>query len=200
MRIFIAIQLPCAFRVSLCNACDGLRMARPGLRWVDPENMHLTLAFLGELDQAGIERAVQAARLAITSARTDQAISAFELCTAGLMTFPRRGPASVLAAAVGTGAPEVTVLAEYLERALKRVGGEAGLPFRPRERRPFSPHITVARAARSGVVLSASERSTPLVAACLVGTMAVYRSELGSGGAHHEIIKELAFCGDIDQG
>lgn len=192
MRVFIAFQLPETFKASLADACAGLRAARPGLRWVRPESMHLTLAFLGELDGAAVEGAIRAARLAVSFAAAEGASLPFELCTTGLLTFPERGPASVLAAAAGAGARESTVLAASLERALERVGTETGLPFRPRERRPFSPHITLARADPPGVVLSVAERSTPISASCVIGTVTVYRSELGHGGAHHMALEVLA--------
>jgi 2'-5' RNA ligase len=154
--------------------------------------MHLTLAFLGELDGAGVEGAIKAARLAVRSVAPDGRTMAFELGTTGLLAFPSRGPASVLAAAAGAGARESGLLALRLERELERVGSETGRPFRPRERRPFSPHVTLARAVRPGVRLSAAELSTPIVASCIVNTLAVFRSGLGPSGARYEVLEAIA--------
>lgn len=125
MRLFVAIPLPEAL-------CDRLAQMSGGLdntRWVDPENMHLTLRFLGELD--GREAADVDATLGAISAPT------FELELTGVDTFGNGKKVSTLW--VGVDAPEpLTRLQNKVEKAVQRAGLEP-------EGRKFRPHVTLAR-------------------------------------------------------
>jgi 2'-5' RNA ligase len=125
VRLFIAIALPDELKIGL----ERLRTDIPGVRWLPAEQIHLTLAFLGETD------AETAAHL---SARlgTIQA-DAFELSCGGIGCFPdRRRPRVVW---VGVKAePKLLRLAASVQRAVRASGI---IP----EDRPFSPHITIAR-------------------------------------------------------
>jgi|GEM_PF-242119 len=224
MRIFIALPLPDGFTSALAGAAASLVRAAPDpagprqagaarrpprLRPVRPDGMHLTLAFLGELDGAGLADAERAACEAVSAALAAGAAPGplrgpvrrpFRLSAAGVLTFPPRGRASVVAAAIGDGATEASALAAAVEDALERVGRETGQPFRPRERRPFAPHVTLARADRPGVVLSASERAALSAsianagAACVVDRVVVCRSGLGRDGARYEALAEFVLA------
>lgn len=224
MRIFIALPLPDGFTSALAGAAAPLVRAAPGpaepgsagrarrpprLRPVRPDAMHLTLAFLGELDEAGLADAERAASEAVSAALAAGAAPGpargplrgpFRLSAAGILTFPTRGRASVIAAAIGDGEAEASALAAAVEDALERVGRESGRPFRPRERRPFVPHVTLARADRPGVALSAAERAAldasiaTDVAACVVDRLVVFRSVPGRAGSRYEALVEFVLA------
>jgi 2'-5' RNA ligase len=125
MRLFVAIPLP----EDLCTELGGFAGGLDNTRWVDPENMHLTLRFLGELD--GHQSADLSAELAAIDA------PAFDMELKGLGTFG--SGKKVQALWVGVEGPEPLYrLQTKVEQAAQRIG-LAG------ERRKFKPHVTLAR-------------------------------------------------------
>ena len=84
MRLFIAIELPADVKREL----GGLKVDIPGVRWVPTDKIHLTLAFLGEVDGAALERLTgELARIQVTE---------FRLCFSGTGCFPDRRRPRVL--------------------------------------------------------------------------------------------------------
>ena len=67
MRVFVALVLPDPFKHALVEATAGLCAARSDLRWIAASRLHLTLAFLGELDDRGTDIVVEAAERAVTA-------------------------------------------------------------------------------------------------------------------------------------
>ena len=125
MRLFAGIALPFSLREKLEPLMNGL----PGARWVAPHNLHLTLRFVGEVDER-------------EAALLDEALStiekpAFDLQVAGCGIFAqRRGPEAVWIGVAST--PPLVDLQAAVERAAVRSG------LAPEEKR-FRPHITLAR-------------------------------------------------------
>ena len=125
MRLFVAVSLPEDVRARLAGVSNGL----PGARWVKPDNLHLTLRFLGELDNAD-------------AADVDDALAqirapGFDLVLNGLGHFGEGKRLRALWVGVDANA-ELMRLQEKIEQALIR----AGLPA---ETRKFKPHVTLAR-------------------------------------------------------
>ena len=116
-------------RNRLWRALAPLRESTAGVRWVPPERLHITLRFMGDTSPDDLPRLVAAADAL-------RSIAPFEAELAGAGTFPRRGPPRVYW--VGARAAGLPVLREGLDRALAEDGIE-------RERRTFSPHLTVGR-------------------------------------------------------
>jgi len=125
MRLFIAIELPDHYK----KALGELRTAIPGARWVAAEQIHLTLAFLGEVDED------TAGRLIAGLARIQT--NAFELGLTGTGCFPNRQRPRV----VWVGVKAETRLLE-LAAAVHDTVLACGIA---QEERPFSPHLTLAR-------------------------------------------------------
>lgn len=125
LRLFVAVTLPEAARASLAALQAGV----PGARWTPAENLHLTLRFIGELDEPDFADAM--------AALAEVEAPAFELRLAGVGQFGDRRRAHVLWAGVRPSEP-LTLLRGRVEAALAR----AGLP---REERKFAPHVTLAR-------------------------------------------------------
>jgi len=125
MRLFIAIELPNTVKRLL----GGLRVDIPGARWVPPEQIHLTLAFLGEVDEAALER--------LTGELARIRVPEFRLCFSGPGCFPDRRRPRVLWVGLEPH-PRLKHLAAVVQEAVLACGI-------PREERPFSPHITLAR-------------------------------------------------------
>src|SRR5262249_29918043 len=123
-RLFTALEIPRDIALSLSMLRGGL----PGARWVDPENYHLTLRFIGDVD------AVLAPELASLLDRV--ARGGFELRFERLASFGGRGPRAVIAAAAPVP-PLIELQAEH-ERLMQRMGLEP-------EGRKVTPPVTPAR-------------------------------------------------------
>ncbi|MSO72624.1 MAG: RNA 2',3'-cyclic phosphodiesterase [Rhodospirillaceae bacterium] len=128
LRLFVGLALPDGVIARLTVMCAGL----PGARWVEPQKMHITLRFIGEVDEGDAEEVD--ARLAGVVA------GSFSLELGGLGTFGAGAKARALWAGVGTSQPLCHLQAK-VESAVVR----AGLPP---EGRKFTPHITLARLTR----------------------------------------------------
>lgn len=172
-RLFIAIDLPAEVREELGRMCCGL----PGARWVDEGQIHLTLRFIGEVD-GGRFREIVDGLAAVDSAP-------FPLALKGIGHFPPRGAPRVVWVGVERSEPLVR-LRKRVERALEMVGVE-------RERRKFSPHITLARlkgtpASRVGRYMEdfGLFRTEPFG----VDSFALYSSTLSRKGAVHRVEAE----------
>lgn len=131
-RTFVAVELGDDARAAL--ACTLARLARalPGVRWVDAPRVHLTLAFLGELDDERLDAVGAAAEEAAGLARP------FTLRIAGLGMFGTPVAPQVVWAGVGGDLPRLLRLQAGLADALETRGFA-------RETRPFAPHLTLAR-------------------------------------------------------
>ena len=124
-RLFVAIDLPSDVKERLRPLCGGL----PGARWVDGDQLHLTLRFIGEVD-GGVLRDVREQLGTVRSAP-------FSLVLQGVGHFPPRGQPRVVWVGLEKSGP-LGVLHGRVESAL----ADAGLE---RDGRKFSPHITLAR-------------------------------------------------------
>ncbi len=137
IRAFVAIELSDEVKQALRNVQDKLRGA-PGsreVRWVAPENMHLTLKFLGNVDRARLTRYTAALEQAAAG------IPRFNLTAHALGCFPNTRKPNVIWVGLEGDLPTLLRLVQQVEEAF----GEAGLE---REERAFSPHLTLGRVRR----------------------------------------------------
>lgn len=125
MRLFVALPLP----AGVVAALERIQRGVPAARWVPPENMHLTLRFVGEVDGAQFEDLVEAL--------AEVTVPPFALEVAGVGHFETKRLPTALWAGVRPS-PELKHLQAKVERACQH----AGLPPEPRK---FAPHITLAR-------------------------------------------------------
>ncbi len=126
VRVFIAVEPSAEIREAIALAGNELRGAGR-LSIVPKEQMHITLKFLGEIPEASIPK--------ITSALDETTASPYTLNAAGVSTFGR--PPRVIKAEVHDS--EATASLAYdIDQRLAKLGF-------PRETKPFSPHITIAR-------------------------------------------------------
>lgn len=125
MRLFVAIALPDTLRSRLRDLCNGL----PGARWVAPENLHLTLRFIGEVEGHHAED--------IDAALSGIHLPRFSLTLSGVGDFGNgRRLRSVW---VGVEPSEMLERPQAkVEQAVQRAG-------QPPEKRKFKPHVTLAR-------------------------------------------------------
>lgn len=171
-RTFIAVELPNAARAALQAHIARLGRALPHVRFQPPDSLHLTLAFLGELDDEQLAAATQAAIAAAASTAPP-----FTLTVAGLGVFGPPYAPRVLWCGVGGDVPALLRLQAALADQLEVAGF-------PREERPFAPHLTLARLKQpldsaalqrlSGILANPSVAKTPFA----VDSLSVMKSEL----------------------
>ena len=177
LRLFVALALPALVKTQLAALVGGI----PGARWIPPENYHLTLRFIGEIEPWRAEE-VDAALAAIRAPR-------FELALAGIGTFEKAG--RIMSLHVNAERSEaLSRLQSKVETALQRVGLEP-------ERRRFAPHVTLARTDKaethklvSFLQVHALFRPPPV----MVEHFTLFSSRLGKEAAHYvpEVEYELA--------
>ena len=131
MRLFVAVNLPGEIRERLATVQDRLRDVQADVSWVRPENLHVTLKFLGETE----EKRLPSIRLAL--AEVSRAVSPFSMEVAGVGSFGGRVP-RVVWVGVREGAQPLVDLARQVENALARLGI-------PKEKREFTAHLTLGR-------------------------------------------------------
>jgi 2'-5' RNA ligase len=133
-RLFVAAWLPEAAAREAARVLDRLRSAGGDVKWVSPENLHVTLRFLGDTDEGRVAALVDA----VTDAAEGVSPFALALGTAG--TFPPRGTPRVVWLGIDRGAREIADLARRVEERLVA----RGLVEEP-ETRPFRAHVTLGR-------------------------------------------------------
>jgi 2'-5' RNA ligase len=173
LRLFIAVNLP----QSICQGLAGLGRQMEafglGLRWVKPNAMHLTLRFLGCVE----EDCLPAIKGAMDKAAFGR--EAFWLEARGLGAFPGAGNARVVWAGVHGGVEALKGLAASLDDALEQAGFA-------RENRPFKAHLTIGRAKARPNPRALAEAIAKLGHYCLppflVDEAILYQSELKPSG------------------
>ncbi len=188
-RTFIAVELDAEAREELRRDIDRLRVVLPGVRFVAPASLHLTLAFFGDLGDARLAEATAAAEEAAVES------SPFTLRLGGIGTFgPPQAPRVIWAGVAG----DVSALVALQSRLMRAVSAHG---FRP-EDRPFAPHLTLARlkkpldtaqaaALQTLATTSQHEDGTPLP----VESLAVMKSELLRSGARYTRLRAFPLAG-----
>lgn len=167
IRLFVGLDFPAPVRAELV----GLTGAIPGARWMSEEQLHLTLRFIGEVDERMAEE--------IDLALARLASPAFELTLQGLGQFGDSAPHTLWA---GVAPNEALMrLAAKIDGALRQAGF-AG------DNRRFTPHVTLARlrnAPLSRVMAFISDHGLFRSAPFLVSAFTLFSSHLGHGGSHY---------------
>ncbi|HQI80583.1 MAG TPA: RNA 2',3'-cyclic phosphodiesterase [Deltaproteobacteria bacterium] len=179
IRTFVALPIPDEIKASLDAAVGVLRGRNPGVRWVRPEGLHITLKFLGDIEEHTV--APLCADLDV-AARTCPVPS---LSLAGLGAFPGLKRPRVVWVGLAGDMEHLVALASAVDRACARHG------IAP-EKRPFSGHITLGRL------------KTPTVVDLGIGSVSgqfsasevrLYRSVLTPGGAQYTVLHRSSLGG-----
>jgi len=146
IRTFIAVDLEKPVRDRLIALQESLARTGTEIKWVEPENVHLTLLFLGEVDDRAV---IDVCRAVADVCAT---VHPFAMTVEKVGCFPNSRRPRILWAGIGDGSQEAVALHDALEPPLLELGC-----YR-REDRPYAPHITLGRVQGDTVTFKLSER------------------------------------------
>ena len=175
MRLFLCAELPDGLRRELTVWIADLESRMTGWRWLNAHSIHLTLRFLGEVEPDMERRSREGWKRAASSAEP------FRLCLTELGCVPPRGNPRVLWVGVEETRPGGVLVA--LARRVELAASEQG--WKP-ERRPFRPHLTLARQrGRTRRPSASPEARPPEGAEGWVRRMTLMQSHLEPSGARY---------------
>lgn len=174
MRLFFAFGVPTRENERLQPVVEALAADLPSARWVDPANRHVTVRFMGHMNEDALNPVSGAAQRAASRTRPG------EISIGGIGAFPKMGRARVLWAGIDDHGGVAAALSQALEDELAAAGFE-------REERPYKPHLTLARFKTPVSVpphvrdlLSNGPRFS-------LGTLHLMESHLSPAGARYEV-------------
>lgn len=176
-RLFAAIRPPASVRDALIDTMEGVSSAR----WQDEDQLHLTLRFIGDVDNH-TSRDVSDALGSVTS-------PPFPLALRGVGTFQRKGRVHTAWAGV-VESPALLALQKKVERACQATGLEP-------EHRKFAPHVTIARMKGAGSELGdwLSQHQDFESETWMVEDFRLYESELSPGGSLYSALARYPLGG-----
>jgi len=186
MRTFIAIGLPQEIKDALACLQNKLKQSGADIRWVEPQNIHLTLKFLGERDDKKLEKIKQILE------EVAKNISPFRIRLFSLGAFPKINFPKVIWVGIDKGDNETIEIAKELEERIAQLGI-------PKEDRPFSSHITIGRMKsplnRERLIQNLQELENSLGEQNLefvVTKITLFKSTLTPKGPIYEVLKETS--------
>jgi 2'-5' RNA ligase len=188
VRAFIAVEISAEVRLRAGRLIARLEATGANVRWVKPEDLHLTLKFLGDVDLRDVPEVCSAV------ARAAATISPFTLRIAGAGAFPNATKPRTVWLGADEGVGEMGHLHERLGTSLAEIG------FRPEQRR-FRPHLTIGRvrSADRGMIALAetlNENRDFVGGVVDVDEVVTFSSELQRSGPIYEVLSTAPLEGD----
>ena len=157
IRSFIAVELPSEIKSKLDELQKELKQSKlQQIKWASPSGIHLTLKFLGNIDAGDTEKITSAIREGC------QGYKKFTLELSGLGVFPNYRRPRVIWLGVGGQMDVLLKLQQQIDDKLELIGF-------PREKIPFSPHITLGRV-RDSITSREQEQYGEVIQSCLLYT------------------------------
>jgi 2'-5' RNA ligase len=183
MRLFLGVELSDQVSRAAAAITAELRARvereapRARLRWIRAENLHVTVWFFGEVRDAAAESLLAALRHPLE-------VPAFTLGVSGTGMFPAAGPARVVWLGLAAGREGLNGIYDRLLPRLSRLGFEA-------EKRPYNPHLTIARVkdiprAEVAAVRRILEETVADAGECRVEAVTLFKSRTSPHGAEYE--------------
>lgn len=182
MRLFLAVFPPAEVQQVAYRAADPLRIGHDAVAWVKRENLHYTMRFLGDHDDAGLARAKAAMRDAAGLRPR------FGATLGGFGAFPSAKRARVLWIGMIQGAEPMRLLSSALDMALAKHGFDA-------TEENFEPHLTVGRIRAPGDWTTRLLDAPTVEARFQVDRLQLVNSVLGSGGSTYDVMEEAPLAG-----
>ncbi len=187
IRTFVAIKLTPEIISNIGRVQEELKRTDAQVKWVEPDNIHLTLKFLGHVTPEELEK------VKITTKETLGPFAPFEMSVASLGAFPKIKYPRVIWMGIDKGREKLKRMASRLEERLARIGFA-------KEKREFSPHLTLGRVKSP----KGTERligALSLVKASNLGNMrvtkiSIMKSELKPQGPIYTSLEEIVLGGE----
>ncbi len=182
MRTFISVELPAEVKQNLVELIAELKQSDADVKWVKAENLHMTLKFLGWVDDKKLDE------LAELTAKAVKGLGSFKAKFEGLGTFPAGKSPRVVWVGTAEGGDRLCDLAQNLETTLSKAG------FRS-EARKFQPHLTIGRVKEKKNIDQLVKRINSVKDAkfgeALIDKIFIMKSTLTCSGPVYEIFKEV---------
>ena len=182
MRLFWAIEIPEDIKLKLTSVQDELKELNLHAKWVEKQNMHLTVKFLGETDASVVTDIKNSVLSAL------EGTSPFRISVSGFGTFGN--PARVIWSGIRDDDKKLFELHSKVDRALLSLGFEA-------EKRAFYPHLTLARlkSQRNVKLLRNKLIAMPdTLGSFTANSIKLFNSTLTPKGAIYEVIETIEIC------
>jgi 2'-5' RNA ligase len=184
MRTFIAIDFPEPVRDALAQAAAHLKYSGADVKWIGKENIHLTLKFLGEVD----DKKLEAIKTTLDSIASQTKV--FEATVKDLGAFPKIEFPRVIWAGIDKGAAELRDLAGKIDQELSKLGFE-------KESRPFAAHLTIGRVRspknKEALKTKMTACKLPELPPHHIASVILYKSTLTPKGSIYTILHESKF-------
>ena len=182
MRLFIAITLPPEVREHLRKVQERIAVVAPKVAFTKPENLHLTLKFLGEVSQDVTEKLIESLAR-ITPEPTSLQADGFDC-------LPTGGPVRIIAARLGGDVARLAALYGAIDQRCQYLGFDS-------EKRAFRPHVTIARS-RAGLSPTAKMTLAKECASCwpaprfIAQGFSLIRSTLKPSGSEYQVVRNFS--------
>ena len=173
MRLFVAIEVAADIREKLRQIQEKLAAGKADVRWVAPENMHITVKFIGEVDEARVDEV----RERVIGAAAQ--VPVFPLEIEGIDRFPEKGPVRVIISRVLSPDQRIIKLHRLVDSAI----GGIGLAM---DTRVLVPHLTLGRVATNHglnkLLRQMEKHDLDYFGSFPVERVVLFQSLLGAGG------------------
>ena len=183
VRAFVAANLDSGLKAALARVQDRLKATRADVGWVRPENLHLTLKFLGQVEDGRLGAIGEAIAAAATGC------GPIRLVFEGLGAFPYPRAARVVWIGLSHGAEALAKLQTRIETGLESLGFA-------REERPFTAHLTLGRvrspAYREQLARALTGAPTETLGEMVLDRIELMKSDLHVAGARYSILQSFS--------
>jgi RNA 2',3'-cyclic 3'-phosphodiesterase len=185
MRLFVAAKPPLPLCKHVEEVMAPLKKVNPAVRWIPPDNLHFTLKFIGEIPPERLESIIQTLK--------NIHAKPLELQLVGIGCFPNVHRARVVWVGVQGSVGDLTHLAALIDRSIAKACGI------DKEKRPFRPHLTVARLRnppteelKRAII---EKKAIEIGESFCINTFELMKSTLRTNGAEYSIVKSFPLQG-----
>lgn len=190
IRTFVAVLIAEDLKANIAKVQEQVKKLAPDVKWVTPENFHVTIKFLGNVREDALSQVFSAVNEAA------EKLAPFEMSFSGLGVFPNAAKARVVWVGIDQGCDELRRLADVVDKNLARLGY-------PKEDRAFKAHVTIGRVKEGkrlpgDVARSFEEIDAGDLGSQRVESIAVMQSELLREGPVYSPMSESKLQGNRD--